>query len=192
MSETTTNKRRSNGLTHRREHGRGPISLPSICILLVHTQRGRSIGCDELVGSSISPSHHTLKLFIGPSIEIHGLDSADMRSHTPVNSRAPNANKDTQVPRRPSRIYPKDNSVYECQEIASEMKPAWAQLKEGIGDHSRLFRLQSAHILLGSSFSRALIVCEFWAAWPGVGRRDIIAATQESMCERVRETMRAT
>jgi hypothetical protein len=104
MSETTTNKRRSNGLTHRREHGRGPISLPSICILLVHTQRGRSIGCDELVGSSISPSHHTLKLFIGPSIEIHGLDSADMRSHTPVNSRAPNANKDTQVPRRPSRM----------------------------------------------------------------------------------------
>ena len=72
------------------------------------------------------------------------------------------------------------------------MKPAWAQLKEGIGDHSRLFRLQSAHILLGSSFSRALIVCEFWAAWPGVGRRDIIATTQGSMCERVRETMRAT
>lgn len=47
------------------------------------------------VGSSIAPSHNTLKLFIGPRIEIHGLDSADMRAHTPVNARAPNADKDT-------------------------------------------------------------------------------------------------
>jgi hypothetical protein len=36
-----------------------------------------------------------------------------------------------------------------------------------------LLRLQSAHILLGSSFKRALIVCWFWAAWAGFGRRDI-------------------
>lgn len=72
-----------------------PVSLPSICILLAHAQNGRSIGCDELVGSSIAPSYNTLKLFIGPRIEIHGLDSADMRSHTPVNAGAPNADKDT-------------------------------------------------------------------------------------------------
>lgn len=63
--------------------------------LLAHAQHGRSIGCDELVGSSIAPSYNTLKLFIGPRIEIHGLDSADMRAHTPVNAGAPNADKDT-------------------------------------------------------------------------------------------------
>ena len=101
-----------------------PVLLPSICILLAHVQRGRSIGSDELVGSSIAPSHNTLKLFIGPRIEIDGFDSADMRAHTPVNARAPNANKDTQVPGSPSRIYSEDNSAYERQENSSDMKPA--------------------------------------------------------------------
>jgi hypothetical protein len=58
-----------------------------------------------------------------------------------------------------------------------EMKPVLAQVQRRGRGRSRLFRLQSAHILLCSSFSKALMVWEFWAAWPGVGRRDMIAAT---------------
>lgn len=44
-------------------------------------------------------------------------------------------------------------------------------------EHSRLFRLQSAHVLLHSSFSRFLITCWFCAARSGVGRRDMTERT---------------
>lgn len=48
----------------------------------------------------------------------------------------------------------------------------------------RLLRLQSAQILLVSSFSKLLIVCWFWAAWEGVARRDM---TSRSVLEGVKE-----
>lgn len=81
------------------------VHYPSLALILCPDKvldfciRGNVAGCQfrfpVFVGSSIAPSHNTLKLFIRPRIEIHGLDSADMRAHTPVNAGAPNANKDT-------------------------------------------------------------------------------------------------
>lgn len=47
---------------------------------------------------------------------------------------------------------------------------------------SRLFLLQSAQILLGSSFSKFLIVCWFWAAFSAAGfggRLDIVGARRK-------------
>jgi hypothetical protein len=54
-----------------------------------------------------------------------------MRTHTPVNAGAANANKNTQVPGGPSRIYAKINLAYLRQDTAMGMKPAWAQLHRG-------------------------------------------------------------
>lgn len=53
---------------------------------------------DELVGSPITPFQHTLELFIGPGIQINGLDPTNVCAHSTVNARAPNADEDTQVP----------------------------------------------------------------------------------------------
>jgi hypothetical protein len=47
----------------------------------------------------------------------------------------------------------------------------------GGGHNSRLLRLQSAHILLHSIFSRFLMTCWFCAAWEGVARRDMTAGS---------------
>lgn len=104
MSDNTFIERHLSALTHLTERGRVPISLPSTCLLSVYVLHSRSIGRDTPVGSCIAPFNHALKLFIGPGIEINGLDSADMRAHTPVNARAPNADKYTEIPRSPSRI----------------------------------------------------------------------------------------
>ena len=59
---------------------------------------------NALVRSRVTPFHHTLELFIGPGIKIHGFDSANMRAHAPVNPGATNADKNTQIPGSPSRI----------------------------------------------------------------------------------------
>jgi hypothetical protein len=40
------------------------------------------------VGSGVAPLEHALKLFIGPRIQIDRLDSADVCTHTTVNTRA--------------------------------------------------------------------------------------------------------
>lgn len=48
-------------------------------------------GMDEslvLVGSSVAPLQHALKLLVGPGIQVDGLDSTDMRAHTTVNTGA--------------------------------------------------------------------------------------------------------
>lgn len=52
----------------------------------------------ELVGFAIAPFHDTLKLLVGPGIEIHGLNPTNVRAHSSVDSRASNANEDTQIP----------------------------------------------------------------------------------------------
>lgn len=87
------------------EHGRVLIWLPNTCILLARRFDNRSTDRNELVRSEIAPFNHTLQLFIGPRIEIHRLDSTDVRAHAPVNARAANADKNTQIPGSPSRIY---------------------------------------------------------------------------------------
>jgi hypothetical protein len=57
-----------------------------------------------------------------------------MRAHAPVNTRAANADKNSQVPRGPPRVYAKGNSVYLRQDIGMNMKPAWAQVQRGDGE----------------------------------------------------------
>lgn len=95
-------------LTLLRERDRAQVSPPNICRQPISTIILTSIfkqQVDQLVGSRIAPFHHALELFIGPRIEIHGLHSADMCTHTPMDSGATNANEDSQIPRRPSWIY---------------------------------------------------------------------------------------
>lgn len=63
-------------------------------------------------------------------------------------------------------------------------QPRWFKLRYGIANEEvikgtgmssiiRLFRLQSAQVLLDSNFSKFLIVCWFCAARAGSGRRDM-------------------
>ena len=124
-------------LTLPREHDRAPVSLPNTCQEPISTQSlhyariAVSVsGGSALVGPSISPSQHTLQLFIGPRIEIHGFHAADMGTHSPVNARAANANKDSEVPGSPSRVYSGQLSV--PASIAFET-PAWNRGRKYIG-----------------------------------------------------------
>lgn len=41
-----------------------------------------------LVGSGVAPLQHALELLVGPRIQVDRLDSADVRTHTTVNTRA--------------------------------------------------------------------------------------------------------
>lgn len=93
------------------ERGPVPVSPPSTCRTLAQNP-AQSIACNELVGSPIAPFQHTLELFVGPGIEINGLDPTNVCAHAPVDARTPNADEDTQVPGRPSRIYTHKKSVY--------------------------------------------------------------------------------
>jgi hypothetical protein len=101
-----------------------------------------------------------------------------MGAHATMNAGASNANKDTQVPACPSGIY----------RIISQLKSfvgcdeGWSMIEVG---RSRLFLLQSEHILLASNFSRFLIVCWFWAARSAAGlggRLDISAVADRQTC----------
>lgn len=62
------------------------------------------LGLPVLVCPGIAPFQDALQLFIGPSIEIDRLDSADVCSHTAVDTGASNANKHTEIPTGPSRV----------------------------------------------------------------------------------------
>jgi hypothetical protein len=44
-------------------------------------------------------------LFVGPGIEVDGLNSADVSAHATVDARASDTDKDAQVPAGPSRIW---------------------------------------------------------------------------------------
>lgn len=84
--------------THASEGTWPGASFDSQYLCSVSTSRALSIVAHELVGSSIAPFQHTLKLFIGPGIQINRLDPTNMRAHAAVNTRTPDTNEDTQVP----------------------------------------------------------------------------------------------
>lgn len=76
--------------------GRGRVrAYPPSTYLPLATLSTRSIACNELVCPPIAPFNHTVDLFIGPGIEIHGLNSTDVCAHSTVDTRAPDTNKDT-------------------------------------------------------------------------------------------------
>lgn len=52
----------------------------------------------------ISPAENALHLFVGPGIEVDGLDSANMDTHASVDARAADADEDAEVPACPARI----------------------------------------------------------------------------------------
>lgn len=66
------------------------------------------------VCARISPAKNALHLFVGPGIEVDGLDSADVDAHTSVDAGATDTDKDAKVPACPARIYVKLNSVSGC------------------------------------------------------------------------------
>lgn len=41
-----------------------------------------------LVGSGVAPLQHALKLLVGPRIQVDRLDSANVRAHATMNTRA--------------------------------------------------------------------------------------------------------
>jgi hypothetical protein len=59
---------------------------------------GHVAGCQlrlpVLVGSRVAPVQDALELFVGPGIEVDGLDLADVDSHATVNARAADADED--------------------------------------------------------------------------------------------------
>lgn len=65
----------------------------------------REFGFPVLIGPSIAPFQHALYLFIRPGVQIDRLNPTYMCTHTTVDTRATNADKYTQIPRRPSRVF---------------------------------------------------------------------------------------
>lgn len=63
------------------------------------------LGLPVFVGSCIAPFQHTLKLFVSPGIKVDGFDSANVGAHATVDARTANADKDPEVPARPSRVF---------------------------------------------------------------------------------------
>jgi hypothetical protein len=59
-------------------------------------------GFPVFVGPCVPPSQYTLKLFIGPRIKVDRFNSADMCTHSTVDARAADADKNAQIPTRPS------------------------------------------------------------------------------------------
>lgn len=114
-----------------------------------------------LVRPGVTPLQHALQLLVCPGIEVDRFDFGDVRAHAAVDSRAPNAYEDTEVPAGPSGVYV---VISRCTRPQS----CWRSL--------RLFLLQSEHVLLPSSLTRFLSVARFCSARSaaGLGRRDIV------------------
>lgn len=66
------------------------------------------------VCARISPAENALHLFIGPGIEVDGLDFADVYAHASVDAGATDTDKDAKIPACPARIYVMLNSVSRC------------------------------------------------------------------------------
>lgn len=64
----------------------------------------RKLGLPVFIGASISPAQDALELFVGPRIEVDGLDSADVGAHATMDARTSDTDEDTKVPASPSRI----------------------------------------------------------------------------------------
>lgn len=170
--------------TLRREHVQGRALLPNTCNITI-SKGIPSTGDDcVLVGSSVAPLQHALKLLVGPRIQINGFDSADVCAHTTVNTRAstllvseeastgighsclPDANKDAQVPAGPSRVY-RDLSA------STILAPRPCII--------RLFLLQSAQLLFPSNLTKLFNVCWFCIVLSGpAGLRDMMAAVKRA------------
>lgn len=131
------------------------------------------------VGPGVAPLQHALKLLIGPRIQIDRLDSADVCTHTTVNTRAstsvvskhnpihdssgclPNADEDAQVPTGPSRV---------CRHLLASHVPSQCLYLV------RLFLLQSAQLLFPSNLTKLFNVCWFCIVLSGpAGLRDMAA-----------------
>lgn len=56
------------------------------------------------IRSMVPPFLDRLHLLWGPDVQIYGLDTTDMGAHATMNTRAPYAEKDADIPGCPSRI----------------------------------------------------------------------------------------
>jgi hypothetical protein len=55
----------------------------------------RKLGLPVFIGASVSPAQNTLELFVGPGIEVDGLDSADVSAHATMDARTSDTDEDT-------------------------------------------------------------------------------------------------
>lgn len=156
-----------------------PIWLPSIYDqrqILPHDFR--YTWC-SLICPRIAPLQHALKLLVCPGIKIDRLDLADVCSHATMYARASIyvINADSQVNggggahtectrRHPNSSWP----IVDLRSVSS-YPPG-----DRRGRCVRLLRLQSAQLLLPSSFTSVLRVWRFCSARSaaGLGRRDMI------------------
>lgn len=102
----------------------GPVHDPSLELVLcankvLNLGFGGCVSWCQLVFpvfvcARITPAENALHLFVGPGIEVDGLDSADMDAHTSVDAGATDADKDAKVPACPARICVMVNSVSRC------------------------------------------------------------------------------
>ena len=163
------------------EHGPAPILLPStyasqgclfVTVLLVK---------DLLVCARITPLQNALQLLVGPRVEVNRLDSANVRSHTTVDTRA---SVYIRLARGREEVAG-DGAAYRMQMKMPKFQLAHRGSAEsqnscdscpGQGLDVRLFLLQSAQLLLASSFTRLLSVWRFCSARSaaGLGRRDMV------------------
>jgi hypothetical protein len=121
----------------------------------------RQLCLPVLVRPGVAPLQHALQLLVCPGVEVDRFDLGDVRAHAAVDTRAPNAYEDTEVPAGPS-------GVYVVVSWCARPRLCWRSI--------RLFLLQSEHVLLPSSFTRFLSVARFCSARSaaGLGRRDIV------------------
>lgn len=64
----------------------------------------RQLRFPVLVRARVSPVEDALQLLVGPGVEVDRLDTTNMGAHSAMDTRAADADEDTQVPARPSWI----------------------------------------------------------------------------------------
>lgn len=57
------------------------------------------------IAPCVPPAEHALRLFVGPTVEVHRFDSADVGAKTTVYSGTSDAYEDPEVPAGPSRLF---------------------------------------------------------------------------------------